>query len=75
MVGKMNSEISPDLFTLITIPEACKLWKKHDITVRRAIDEGRLEARKAPRYWLITFSSLKRLWGEPKGDLLETLFN
>jgi len=70
-----DPKLSPDLFTLITIPEASRLWNKHHMTVRRAIDEGRLEARQSFRSWLITRASLEKLWGKPQKNLLETLFN
>lgn len=71
----MKPNISPDLFTLITIPEAARLWNKHHMSVRRAIDEGRLEARQSFRCWLITRASLEKLWGKPQSPLMDVLFN
>jgi Helix-turn-helix domain len=72
----MKAPKIPDaLFDLVTAQEAARLWQKNRHTIYRAIDFNRVEARKAQTVWLITRQSLEKLWGKPKVDLLETLFN
>lgn len=51
------------IMQVVTIPEAKKHWNKNEMSIRRAIDEGRLIARKSASTWLISISSLRALWG------------
>lgn len=51
------------VMTVTTIPEAAKHWHKQQMTIRRAIDDGRLIARQAGGTWLISLSSIRALWG------------
>lgn len=56
------------LAEIVTISEAARMWHKHNLTVRRAIDAGRipLKARKTDGGdWLITVESCCQRWGEP----------
>lgn len=51
------------IMQVVTIPEAARHWQKHEMSIRRAIDEGRLVARKSGSTWLVSISSLRQLWG------------
>lgn len=53
------------LYAVLTISEASKVWHYHKVTIRRAIDTGRLVARKSNNVWLITANSLYEAFGEP----------
>lgn len=59
------------LFAVLTITEIAQLWRKHPVTVRRALDARRnpLVARKSPDneqgIWLISYDSCVRRWGQP----------
>jgi hypothetical protein len=56
------------LLQVVTITEAARMWRKHNLTVRRAIDARQkpLIARKSDNVWLINYESCVRRWGEPK---------
>jgi len=54
------------LYTVVTLTEAARRWKRHPMTIRRHIDSGRLCARKSDHIWLISVDSLIELWGGPK---------
>lgn len=61
-----------DLYQVVTISEAARLWAKHPTSVRRQINSGRLCARKGDLY-LISVASLRNLWGDPVKPMRETL--
>lgn len=52
---------------IVTISEAARMFDKHPLTVRRAIDNGRipLRARLSDHIWLITLQSCCQRWGAP----------
>lgn len=65
------------LLTVVTLSEAAELWRKHRLTILRAIDSRMdnrqrkppLVARKSPDneqgIWLISVESLRARWGDP----------
>lgn len=60
------------LLEVLTISEIARCWRKHPLTVRRAIDARRkpLIGRKSPEtiggVWLISRESVVRRWGNPQ---------
>lgn len=63
------------LTEVVTIAEASRHWRKAMNTIRLARDDGRIDARRAPRVWLISVSSLIALWGDPVVPLGEWELN
>lgn len=62
----MNKRIKP-LLEVETIQSAAARWHKSEDTVRRAIDQGKLDIRRpSPRVTMITVDSLIALWGQPR---------
>lgn len=62
-------EVDPairELFSLMTVTEAADRFGKHENTVLKAIDEGKLDCRKSGSIYLIRADSLIKLWGHPK---------
>ena len=53
-----------DEVIVYTIPEACRLLKVSDDTIRRMIKEGKLEAFKVRGSWRIKRESLEKLVGK-----------
>lgn len=57
----------------LTVSEVANGWNKHFKTVKLAIDTNRLTARKTGAIWLISYSSVVRLWGLPEVELSEVM--
>lgn len=52
-----------DLFAVVTVPEAAAIVGRHPVTIRHAINRGRLNARQVERgVWLISVASLKETY-------------
>ena len=54
---------------VMTFPEACKRWNLGESTLRKAALNGRFlesEVRKSGKSWLVTYSAMKRLYGEER---------
>lgn len=55
-------------YQVMALSEAAALWGLSDSTIRRAIAEKRIVARKSGGTWLITTADMKAVYGEPKPD-------
>lgn len=54
-----------DLYRVVTLTEASRLWYRHRSTLRYAIDAGLVSARQSGRTWLISVASLVAHYGPP----------
>ncbi len=54
-----------ELWRVVTLTEAARLWYRHRSTLRYAIDAGLVNARQSGRTWLISVSSLVAHYGPP----------
>lgn len=50
----------------ITMAEAQRLWGKRYNTLRYAIDANNIAAKQVGRAWIVSYTSARRRWGEPK---------
>lgn len=81
--GKMNvadqypmcDYSDPALGEVVSLGEACVIWKKSRNALKNACLVGRLESRKTLTggSWLITTVSLTREYGKPEKDILSCL--
>lgn len=59
-----------ELFKVITLQEAAKLWNKDDSTLRRVINgpnfKNNIDYRKTGKVWLIRKDAMERVYGPPK---------
>lgn len=62
----------PILATMCTLHEACFMWQRSETAVRNDMYRRKLDARKSftGGDWLISVSSLEKLYGKPKEDTL-----
>ena len=55
--------MSEALNEVLTASEAATLWGLDASTVKRACQQGRIEARKSGKVWLVTFVEMERVYG------------
>ncbi|MFQ3645666.1 MAG: hypothetical protein SNJ83_10675 [Aggregatilineales bacterium] len=54
-----------DLYSVVTLSEACRLWGLHRTTLVYCIDMGLLSARRSGRVWLLLSRELTARYGQP----------
>lgn len=62
----ISREGEADLLSVLTISEAARRWGLWHTSIRRAIDSGRLCARKSEGTWLISKASMVNCYGPPR---------
>lgn len=69
---KSEEDVFFEINEVMTVSEASELWSKSEGTIRAAIKSKKfipgVDYRKAGRITLITRSSMKRVYGEPKQE-------
>ncbi len=63
---------APVLGMVVTLSEASLMWDKSHGALKNAVLMRKLEARRAfsGGDWLVTVSSLEKLWGKPQENIL-----
>lgn len=54
-----------ELYSVVTLSEACRLWGLHRTTVTYCIDTGLLSARRSGRVYLLLTRELTARYGQP----------
>lgn len=54
-----------ELFSVVTLSEAVRLWRLHRTTILYCIDRGLLSGRKSGRTWLLLSRELIERYGAP----------
>lgn len=59
------------VWNVVTLPEAAEIWKLSRSTIIWQIWKGSLAVRKAKGAWLISYKSMCKNFGKPKGVLVD----
>lgn len=72
-ISLYNQNMSSELYSLVTIQEAARLYYRQPSTIRYHIDRGNLEWRKVGSnrrgIYMISLASLMKLYGKPLATL------
>lgn len=64
-LSTVSWKLTGQVYGVLTAREVANGWHKHYKTVLLACTQGRLIARKSGSCWLISYRSVKNLWGNP----------
>lgn len=64
-LAQISWRLKGQLYGVLSTTEVCDGWHIHYTTVINAIRQGNVVARKAGRFWMISYRSAVKYWGKP----------
>jgi hypothetical protein len=65
LIGLPAMTTMNNIYEILTVTEAARLWSLDESTVRKALIEGRLSGRKSAATHLTTIQEMRRVYGVP----------